>query len=234
MRNTSRFPVLRKAFRQIRSDIRYQAGALRDTANYIRHDVEAALRGATPSPHDQSSGRYGYRGDTVYPRDREYYYGEPQAQRRATRRAPARTKVEQQEVRRGRETSAEPRIVAPRREPEPEPAPKTNRSPKHTPESPETAATANAKQTEPKVESKPKPKQPEGKPNSESEGKSGDDRAKSKPVEGKVEYPTAKRSSRPGFHYSPYEPYELLDTQGIEPGGLARDPGNGKIFRIPK
>lgn len=51
---------------------------------------------------------------------------------------------------------------------------------------------------------------------------------------GKIAYPEARRAGRPGFHYSPYEPYELLDTQDIEPGGLAKDPGNGKIFRIPK
>ncbi len=57
---------------------------------------------------------------------------------------------------------------------------------------------------------------------------------KPKPVVGRVEYPEAKRSNRPGFHYSPYAPYELLDTQGIEPGGLAKDPGNGNIFRLPK
>ena len=56
----------------------------------------------------------------------------------------------------------------------------------------------------------------------------------SKPVVGKIEYPEAKRSNKPGYHYSPYAPYELLDTRGIEPGGLARDPGNGDIFRLPK
>ncbi|MGI9241470.1 MAG: hypothetical protein ACR2RV_11760, partial [Verrucomicrobiales bacterium] len=56
----------------------------------------------------------------------------------------------------------------------------------------------------------------------------------SKPIVGKRVYPEAKRSNRPGFHYSPYAPYELLDTQGIEPGGLAKDPGNGNIFRLPK
>jgi hypothetical protein len=49
-------------------------------------------------------------------------------------------------------------------------------------------------------------------------------------------YPTATRTANPDQVISPYEPYNVIDITGpprIEPGKLARDPSNGKIFRVP-
>ena len=46
-------------------------------------------------------------------------------------------------------------------------------------------------------------------------------------------YPTAKPSSRPGHVISPYAPYNVIDAAHIKSGALAKDPSNGKIFRVP-
>jgi hypothetical protein len=32
---------------------------------------------------------------------------------------------------------------------------------------------------------------------------------------------------------SPYAPYNVIDVQGFRSGQLAKDPSNGKIFRVP-
>ena len=32
---------------------------------------------------------------------------------------------------------------------------------------------------------------------------------------------------------SPYSPYNVIDVKGFRSGQLAKDPSNGKIFRIP-
>jgi hypothetical protein len=47
------------------------------------------------------------------------------------------------------------------------------------------------------------------------------------------DYPTAKPSSRPGHVISPYAPYNVIDAAHIKSGALAKDPSNGKIFRVP-
>ena len=218
----SRFPVLRKAFRQIRSDLRYHAGAIRDTASDIRHDVKSTIRGEAPRPIRES--RFGYRHDTaqaprppatVYDR-----YEEERPTRTATKRRPSSAPR--------REPSPEPKIVAPKKISKPEPKRPSPPEPEPTPKRPEKKKPASEKKPDPKPEPEPKP-DPESKPEPGPEAT-----PQKKPAVGKVEYPLAKPSDRPGFHYSPYEPFELLDTQGIAPGELARDPGNGKIFRIPK
>ncbi|WP_035609400.1 hypothetical protein [Haloferula sp. BvORR071] len=49
----------------------------------------------------------------------------------------------------------------------------------------------------------------------------------------KKEYPFGKTSSKPGYVVSPYAPYNELDLNGIKSGALAKDPSNGKIFRVP-
>lgn len=48
-------------------------------------------------------------------------------------------------------------------------------------------------------------------------------------------YPTARRTENPDQVISPYEPFNVIDISNprIEPGKLARDPSNGKIFRVP-
>lgn len=224
----SRFPTLRKAFRQIRSDIRYQAGAIRETASYIRHDLEDTIRGERST--QDSYSQYGYRGERqpvdVYPppqRDdrREYQPREydprevePRFPRHAERSIPApevHTEPERRSKfrirsRRDESPESEPQIVAPR-----------------DLERLETAAEKKIEKPKaPARDLKPEPR-PEVQPKPE---------AKAAPKS--PDYPLARPSDRSGFHYSPYPPFELLDTQDVEPGGLARDPGTGKIFRLPK
>jgi hypothetical protein len=46
-------------------------------------------------------------------------------------------------------------------------------------------------------------------------------------------YPTATRTANPNQVLSPYEPFNVIDVEGFQPGQLARDPSNQKIFRIP-
>lgn len=46
-------------------------------------------------------------------------------------------------------------------------------------------------------------------------------------------YPTAKPSTKPGHVISPYAPYNVIDAGHIKSGALAKDPSNGKIFRVP-
>ncbi len=43
----------------------------------------------------------------------------------------------------------------------------------------------------------------------------------------------AKRTDNPDRVISPYLPYNVIDVEGFRSGQLARDPSNGKIFRIP-
>jgi len=231
----SRFPNLRKAFRQIRSDVRYQTSAIRDTATFIRQDLEDTIRGEQ-RPTGAYSSQYGYRGertpvDEYPPRidrreyDRREYDRrefdrrefEPAFPRHAERGIPApevRNPQPQPEprfrIRRRNETSPEPKIVAPRELEKP--APKIEKSPPRF----------EAPTPQPKSDPKPNPK-PESKPKVET---------KAEPKA--PNYPSARPSDRAGFHYSPYPPFELLDTQDVEPGGLARDPGTGKIFRVPQ
>jgi len=48
------------------------------------------------------------------------------------------------------------------------------------------------------------------------------------------DYPYAKRTSNPNHVISPYGPeYIVVEVSGFKPGQLARDPSNGKIFRVP-
>jgi hypothetical protein len=46
-------------------------------------------------------------------------------------------------------------------------------------------------------------------------------------------YPTAKRTDNPHRVISPYSPYNVIDVEGFKSGALAKDPSNGKIFRVP-
>jgi len=46
-------------------------------------------------------------------------------------------------------------------------------------------------------------------------------------------YPDAKRTSNPNQVISPYAPYNVIDVEGFKSGSLAKDPSNGKIFRVP-
>jgi len=45
--------------------------------------------------------------------------------------------------------------------------------------------------------------------------------------------PKATRSEKPGRVKSPFPPYGELDVSGMQSGSLAKDPSNGKIFRVP-
>lgn len=48
------------------------------------------------------------------------------------------------------------------------------------------------------------------------------------------EYPYAERTSNPNRVISPYGPdYNVIDVSGFKSGQLAKDPSNGKIFRVP-
>ena len=47
------------------------------------------------------------------------------------------------------------------------------------------------------------------------------------------QYPVAERTDNPGRVISPYSPYNVIDVEGFRSGQLAKDPSNGKIFRIP-
>ena len=47
------------------------------------------------------------------------------------------------------------------------------------------------------------------------------------------QYPTAERTDNPNQVLSPYAPYNVIDVEGFRSGQLAKDPSNGKIFRIP-
>ena len=47
------------------------------------------------------------------------------------------------------------------------------------------------------------------------------------------QYPTAERTDNPDRVLSPYSPYNVIDVAGFRSGQLAKDPSNGKIFRIP-
>ena len=47
------------------------------------------------------------------------------------------------------------------------------------------------------------------------------------------EYPSAERTNNPNQVISPYSPYNVIDVEGFRAGQLAKDPSNGKIFRVP-
>lgn len=46
-------------------------------------------------------------------------------------------------------------------------------------------------------------------------------------------YPVARTTDQPGRVLSPYAPYKVIDVEGFQSGALAKDPSNGKIFRVP-
>jgi hypothetical protein len=45
--------------------------------------------------------------------------------------------------------------------------------------------------------------------------------------------PTGTKTDSPDFVRSPYPPHTKLDVKGMRPGSLAKDPTNGKVFRVP-
>lgn len=47
------------------------------------------------------------------------------------------------------------------------------------------------------------------------------------------EYPVARSSDSPGEVFSPYPPHQRIDVSGFRSGQLAKDPRNGRIFRVP-
>lgn len=62
-----------------------------------------------------------------------------------------------------------------------------------------------------------------------------DDRYEERPRQTQREdYPYAERTSNPNRVISPYGPkYNVIDVTGFRSGQLAKDPSNGKIFRVP-
>jgi len=50
---------------------------------------------------------------------------------------------------------------------------------------------------------------------------------------GKADHPVAEKTKNPNQVLSPYEPYNVIDVTGFKSGQLAKDPSNGKIFRVP-
>lgn len=53
------------------------------------------------------------------------------------------------------------------------------------------------------------------------------------PAPERKEYPVATRTTKAHEVISPYQPHNVIDVEGFSSGQLARDPSNGKIFRIP-
>lgn len=53
------------------------------------------------------------------------------------------------------------------------------------------------------------------------------------PASGPKQHPVAERTKNPNQVLSPYEPYNVIDVTGFKSGQLAKDPSNGKIFRVP-
>lgn len=53
------------------------------------------------------------------------------------------------------------------------------------------------------------------------------------PVPPRDQYPVAERTDNPNRVLSPYAPYNVIDVEGFRSGQLAKDPSNGKIFRVP-
>jgi hypothetical protein len=47
------------------------------------------------------------------------------------------------------------------------------------------------------------------------------------------DYPVAQRTANPNHVISPYSPFNVINVEGFRSGQLAKDPSNGKIFRIP-
>ncbi len=46
-------------------------------------------------------------------------------------------------------------------------------------------------------------------------------------------YPLATPTTKPNRVVSPFPPFHEIDIEGFRSGQLARDPSNGKIFRVP-
>ncbi|MBC7979768.1 MAG: hypothetical protein H7Y36_04310 [Armatimonadetes bacterium] len=53
------------------------------------------------------------------------------------------------------------------------------------------------------------------------------------PTPTRDQYPVAERTDNPNQVLSPYAPYNVIDVEGFRSGQLAKDPSNGKIFRVP-
>ena len=53
------------------------------------------------------------------------------------------------------------------------------------------------------------------------------------PPPSRDQYPVAQRTANPNQVLSPYSPYNVIDVEGFRPGQLAKDPSNGRIFRVP-
>jgi hypothetical protein len=47
------------------------------------------------------------------------------------------------------------------------------------------------------------------------------------------EHPVAQRTANPNHVISPFSPFNVINVEGFRSGQLAKDPSNGKIFRIP-
>lgn len=47
------------------------------------------------------------------------------------------------------------------------------------------------------------------------------------------DYPYARKTNNPNQVVSPYAPYNVIDVEGFKSGQPAKDPSNGKIFRVP-
>lgn len=56
---------------------------------------------------------------------------------------------------------------------------------------------------------------------------------KKAPSQNTLNAPTATRADKPGRVKSPFAPYNELDVSGMQSGSLAKDPSNGKVFRVP-
>jgi len=63
----------------------------------------------------------------------------------------------------------------------------------------------------------------------------GDDRSYNEPPRQtqRQDYPYAERTSNSNRVISPYSPYNVISVEGFRSGQLAKDPSNGKIFRVP-
>ena len=78
---------------------------------------------------------------------------------------------------------------------------------------------------------KPRPKTSVGSEQPKPEYPDGEEEVVRPPTQD--EHPVAQRTANPNHVISPYSPFNVINVEGFRSGQLAKDPSNGKIFRIP-
>lgn len=79
---------------------------------------------------------------------------------------------------------------------------------------------------------RPRPHPPGHREQPEPDRPEGEGEEKPKPPT-RDDYPVAQATANPNHVISPYSPFNVINVEGFRSGQLAKDPSNGKIFRIP-